>query len=90
MSDADDREPSFSRVRRERGVYPEVMTYQTTRTQRARLRHARDTRAINMSKFIRDAVERALDELEGKAKAGTSPSEPRRPAVRTFAAGGSR
>jgi len=90
MSDRDDedREPSFTRQKRERGEYPEVMTYQTTRTQRARLRHARDTRAINMSKFIRDAVERALDELEGKTS--SKPGEPRRLSVRTFATGGSR
>jgi hypothetical protein len=80
------REPSFTRQKRERGEYPEVMTYQTTRTQRARLRHARDTRAINMSKFIRDAVERALDELEGRP----GQHEPRRVAVRSYAAGGSR
>jgi hypothetical protein len=60
------KQPSRSKIKREKGSFPEVVTYVTTRTQRARLRDARDTRAINMSKFIRDAVERALDELEGK------------------------
>ena len=46
--------------------YPVVITFQTTAEQRERLHRARDTRAINMAKFVRDAVERALDELEGR------------------------
>jgi len=83
---ANGEQPSRSKIKREKGSFPEVVTYVTTRTQRARLRHARDTRAINMSKFIRDAVERALDELEGKP----GQHEPRRVPVRSYAAGASR
>jgi len=60
------------------------MTYKTTLTHVERLRDARKTRAINVSEFIRAAVERALDELEGKPAQFAG----RRVAVRAYAAGG--
>jgi hypothetical protein len=67
-------------------AYPELIAFWATRTQRARLRHARDVRAINMSKFIRDAIDRALDELEGRPAQFAE----RRVAVRSYGASGSR
>jgi hypothetical protein len=56
-----------NRVRQRRGPatrFPVVITFQTSHAQRERLRRARDTRAINMAQFVRDAVEGALNELE--------------------------
>lgn len=71
-----------TRTRAKQSAYPVVLTFQTTLTQEARLQHARATRAVNMSQFIRDAVNRALDELEGK----TEPAHARRIAMPPLAA----
>jgi len=65
--------------------YPVVMTFSTTVDQEARLRKARAKYALNMSQFIRDALTKALDDLEGKIETKTEPGHARRIAMPSMA-----
>jgi len=77
-------------IRRGAKQFPVVMTFSTTVDQEARLQRARAKYALNMSQFMRDALTRALDDLEGKNEPAhetkTEPGHARRIAMPSIVA----